>query len=108
MTYLVSDLDAQAIWAKGQGALAANANVDPAIYSSVMSKALDNVKAADIFAFNYDLATTPPMAEGGLNMFAKFMDDPSGYPELPGRDRRRRQRSLREISAYCGLRVLVV
>lgn len=29
--------------------------------------------------FNYDLATTPPMAEGGLNMFAQFMDDPSGY-----------------------------
>lgn len=79
MSYLVSDLDAQAIWAKGQGALAANANVDPSIYSSVMTKALENVKAAEAFAFNYDLATTPPMAEGGLDMFAKFMDDPSGY-----------------------------
>ncbi|RPJ02952.1 MAG: extracellular solute-binding protein [Chloroflexi bacterium] len=79
MTYLISDLDAQAIWAKGQGALAANANVDQAIYSSVMIKALDNVKAADTFAFNYDLATTPPMAEGGLDLFAKFMDDPSGF-----------------------------
>ena len=37
------------------------------------------VAAAEAFAFNYDLATTPPMAEGGLNMFAQFMDDTSGY-----------------------------
>ena len=79
LTYLISDLDAQAIFAKGQGALAANANVDPTMYNSVMTKALENVKAADTFAFNYDLATTPPMAEGGLDMFAKFMDDPGGY-----------------------------
>ncbi len=79
MSYLVSDLEAQKIWALGQGALAANVNVDPAMYSPVMTKALDTVKAADTFAFNYDLATTPPMAEGGLNMFAKFMNDPSGY-----------------------------
>jgi multiple sugar transport system substrate-binding protein/raffinose/stachyose/melibiose transport system substrate-binding protein len=82
MAYLITDLDAQAIWAKGQGALAANGNADPAIYNSVMSKALDFVKAADTYAFNYDLATTPPMAEGGLNMFAQFMDDPSGYQDF--------------------------
>jgi len=81
MTYLVSDLEAQKVWAQGQGALAANINVDPAMYSSVMTKALEYVKAADAFAFNYDLATTPPMAEGGLNMFAQFMDDPSGYQD---------------------------
>jgi multiple sugar transport system substrate-binding protein/raffinose/stachyose/melibiose transport system substrate-binding protein len=81
MAYLLTDTEAQAIWAKGQGALAPNINVDTAIYSSVMTKALDAVKAADTFAFNYDLATTPPMAEGGLNMFAQFMDDPSGYQD---------------------------
>jgi multiple sugar transport system substrate-binding protein/raffinose/stachyose/melibiose transport system substrate-binding protein len=81
MAYLVSDLEAQKVWAQGQGALAANINVDPAMYSPVMTKALETVKAADTFAFNYDLATTPPMAEGGLNMFAKFMNDPSGYQD---------------------------
>jgi ABC-type glycerol-3-phosphate transport system substrate-binding protein len=79
MAFLLTDADSQAIWAKGQGALAPNINVDTAIYSSVMTKALEAVKAADTFAFNYDLATTPPMAEGGLDMFARFMDDPSGY-----------------------------
>lgn len=79
MAFLLTDADSQAIWAKGQGALAPNINVDTGIYTSVMIKALDAVKAADTFAFNYDLATTPPMAEGGLDMFARFMDDPSGY-----------------------------
>jgi ABC-type glycerol-3-phosphate transport system substrate-binding protein len=81
MAYLITNTDAQAIWAKGQGALAPNVNVDASIYTSVMLKALDEVNSADTFAFNYDLATTPPMAEGGLNMFAQFMNDPSGYEE---------------------------
>lgn len=79
MAYLITDTDAQATWALGQGALAPNVNVDPSIYTVVMQKALDAVNAADTFAFNYDLATTPPMAEGGLDMFAQFMFDPGGY-----------------------------
>ena len=44
-----------------------------------MKRALETVANAEAFAFNYDLATTPPMAEIGLSMFARFMDDPSGY-----------------------------
>jgi multiple sugar transport system substrate-binding protein/raffinose/stachyose/melibiose transport system substrate-binding protein len=42
-----------------------------------MAKAAKTVAEAKEFAFNYDLATTPPMAEGGLNMFAQFMDNPA-------------------------------
>jgi len=34
-----------------------------------------------MFLSGYDLSTTPPMAEGGLDMFAMFMNDPSGYQE---------------------------
>jgi multiple sugar transport system substrate-binding protein/raffinose/stachyose/melibiose transport system substrate-binding protein len=79
MTYLLTDTDASGTWAKGQGALSPNSKVDPSIYNDVMKKASAQVAAAAVFAFNYDLATTPPMAEGGLNMFAQFMDDPSGY-----------------------------
>jgi multiple sugar transport system substrate-binding protein/raffinose/stachyose/melibiose transport system substrate-binding protein len=44
-----------------------------------MLKAAKTVADAPVFAFNYDLATTPPMAEGGLNMFAQFMDKPADY-----------------------------
>lgn len=79
MLFLLTNTDAQTTWAQGQGALSPNVNVDPSIYTSVMQHAADVVAAAPVFAFNYDLATTPPMAEGGLNMFAQFMNDPSGY-----------------------------
>lgn len=79
LTHLITDTDVQASWALAQGALSPNLNVDTDIYNSVMAKALDTVNAADTFAFNYDLATTPPAAEVGLDMFAQFMNDPSGY-----------------------------
>lgn len=71
--------ESQATWALGQGALAAVSNVDTSIYSSVMKKASDYLAQVQ-FLSGYDLSTTPPMAEGGLNMFAQFMNDPSGYP----------------------------
>lgn len=70
--------EAQATWAQGQGALAAVNNVDASIYSPVMKKASDYLGQV-AFLSGYDLSTTPPMAEGGLNMFAQFMNDPSGY-----------------------------
>ena len=44
-----------------------------------MMRALEVVGNADTFAFNYDLATTPPAAEYGLDLFARFMDDPAAY-----------------------------
>ena len=72
----------QANWANVQGALSPNVKVDPSIYTPVMKKALDAVNAAKTFAFNYDLATPPPVAEVGLNMFAEFMNDPSNIDAL--------------------------
>jgi ABC-type glycerol-3-phosphate transport system substrate-binding protein len=79
LTFLVTDAAVQAKWAGIQGALSANVNVDPASYTSVMQRANDTIAKAEAFAFNYDLATPPPVAEVGLSMFARFMDDPSAY-----------------------------
>ena len=79
---MVSDTEVQAAWSKAQGALSANVNVDASNYNSVMLKAFETVKNSDAFAFNYDLATPPPVAEVGLSMFARFMDDPSGVDEI--------------------------
>ena len=79
LAFLVSDEESQGIWAQAQGALSPNVGVDESIYTSVMTRALAAVGNADTFAFNYDLATPPPVAEVGLSMFARFMDDPSGY-----------------------------
>ncbi len=77
LNFLVSKPDVQAKWAGIQGALSANVNVDASSYTPVMQHALKVVDAADTFAFNYDLSTPPPVAEVGLSMFARFMDDPS-------------------------------
>lgn len=77
LAFMVSDTDVQAAWADAQGALSANVNVDPASYNVVMQKAAATVAAAEAFAFNYDLATPPPVAEVGLSMFTRFINDPS-------------------------------
>ncbi len=82
LSWLISDPAVQAKWATVQGALSPNVNVPLSTYSSVMTHALDVVKAADAFAFNYDLATPPPVAEVGLNMFQKFVNDQSNVDGL--------------------------
>lgn len=79
LAFLVSNPEVQAEWAGIQGALSANVNVDPSTYTPVMQHALETINKAEAFAFNYDLATPPPVAEVGLSMFARFMDDPASY-----------------------------
>ena len=81
VAFLASDPASQAKWAQAQGALSPNVNVDESTYTSVMLRALEAVGNADTFAFNYDLATTPPAAEYGLDMFARFMDNPANYSQ---------------------------
>ena len=81
---MISNPESQAKWAQAQGALSANVNVDPAAYNAVMLKAFEAVAAADVFAFNYDLATPPPVAEVGLSMFQEFMDSPGDYARILG------------------------
>jgi multiple sugar transport system substrate-binding protein/raffinose/stachyose/melibiose transport system substrate-binding protein len=79
---IIGNVPLQANWAKIQGALSPNVNVDASIYTPVQIKALGYVKAAGTYAFNYDLATPPPVAEVGLNMFAKFLNDSSNIDAL--------------------------
>ena len=81
LAFLLTDTASQAAWAKAQGALSPNEKVDPSGYSPVMRRALGVVSSAKAFAFNYDLATTPPAAEVGLSMFAEFMNNPADYPQ---------------------------
>lgn len=82
LKFIVTDEPLQANWAKVQGALSPNVNVGEASYTPVQKKALGFVKAASGFVFNYDLATPPPVAEVGLNMFAKFLNDSSNIDGL--------------------------
>lgn len=71
--------EAQKIWTLGQGALPPSTAVDPATYDPLIQRVLKEVAAADALAFNYDLATTPPMAEAGLEAFSELMARPDDY-----------------------------
>ncbi len=82
LKFIVTNVPLQANWAKIQGALSPNVNVDPATYTPVQIKALGYVKAAATYAFNYDLATPPPVAEVGLDMFARFLNDQANIDGL--------------------------
>ena len=69
----------QLLWAKGQGALPASAKVDTSSFNPVMKKALGYIASGTMWLPGYDLSTTPPNAEIGLDLFAKMVNDPSGY-----------------------------
>ena len=77
MEFLVSDVDSQTLWNTSYGSISPNVNVDPMAYDVVAAKAGASIANAAVYAFNYDLATTPPVAECGLDMFSAFMDDSS-------------------------------
>lgn len=81
LLYLASP-EAQKIWTLGQGALPPNLQVDPTIYDPLIQRVLKDVAAAESFAFNYDLATSPPMAEAGLDAFSEFMARPGDYSTI--------------------------
>ena len=82
LSFMMSNVEVQSNWTSTYGAISANVNVDPGIYNAVLQRAVATVAAADTFAFNYDLATPPPVAEVGLSMFSEFMDDPSRADEI--------------------------
>ena len=71
--------DMQLLWAMGQGALPASSQTDTSTFNPVMKKALDYINSGTMWLPAYDLSTTPPNAEIGLNLFALMMNDPSLY-----------------------------
>jgi ABC-type glycerol-3-phosphate transport system substrate-binding protein len=73
----LSTPEAQTTWAVGQGALPPNVNADATQFNDVILKALGFVAAAETYNFNYDLATPPAPSEVGLDMFQRFLADPS-------------------------------
>lgn len=77
ISYLIQP-ESQALWSQGSGALAASSEVSDDIYSEVRAKAADVLRNST-FLSGYDLSTVPEMADVGLNMFAQFMFDSSGY-----------------------------
>jgi multiple sugar transport system substrate-binding protein/raffinose/stachyose/melibiose transport system substrate-binding protein len=66
----------------GTGALAPNKNVPDTTYNALQLKVKALLATIPNWAFNYDLATPPPVADVGLDAFAKFVDSPGDYMKI--------------------------
>ncbi len=78
----LTSADVQAEFALGAGNLAPSLLVDTGIYNDVVARIAGEIANDPVFAFNYDLATPPPVAEVGLNSFSEFMANPGDYEAM--------------------------
>lgn len=81
MAYLAG-IEPQQAFSRGSGALAPNRQVPPEFYSDIQRRVQAEVNRSPHFAFNYDLATPPEVAELGLNAFSEFLAFPKAYPAM--------------------------
>jgi multiple sugar transport system substrate-binding protein/raffinose/stachyose/melibiose transport system substrate-binding protein len=72
----------QTAFNKGSGALAPNKNVSDSTYNSLQLKVKALLAKIPNWAFNYDLATPPPVADIGLNAFSEFLENPEDYMKI--------------------------
>lgn len=72
----------QATFNKGTGALAPNNEVSDEIYNPLQLKVKKYLETVPNWAYNYDLATPPPVADVGLDAFTKFINQPSNYVQI--------------------------
>lgn len=66
----------------GSGALAPNQDVSDSIYNALQVKVKEVLTTIPNWAFNYDLATPPPVADVGLDAFSKFVNSPADYMSI--------------------------
>ncbi len=78
LVYL-TDPGVQWAFAEGAGNLAPSLLVDTGNYNDVVARIAGEIAESAVYAFNYDLATPPPVAEVGLNAFSEFMANPGDY-----------------------------
>ena len=76
-----SGTEAQLAFSRGSGALAPNVQVSDGAYSGIQRRIRDET-ANKPFAFAFDLATPPSVAEAGLNAFSDFLAFPAAYPQI--------------------------
>ncbi len=75
----LADVDFQQALSRDSGALAPNVNVPASQYTELQRSIMAEIRKAPYWAFNYDLATPPAVAEVGLDSFRDFLDFPDDY-----------------------------
>ena len=77
-----ADVAPQQVMCQMMGSLAPNQNIPPSVYTEIQQRMLSTIAETPHWAFNYDLATPDPVAQAGLDSFAKFLDHPERYLEI--------------------------
>lgn len=60
----------------GSGALSPNMGIPDSFYQPVQARIRNAINRSEGWAFNYDLATPPDVAETGLECFSRFLEKP--------------------------------
>ena len=81
----LADPAIQLEFALGAGNLAPSLLADTNSYNDVVARIAGEIAADPAFAFNYDLATKPEVAQIGLDSFQEFMANPDDYEAMLGR-----------------------
>lgn len=66
----------------GSGALAPSLDVPVSFYSSFKKRMIKEINTASTWAFNYDLATPPLIAEVGMDSFQELIAFPDQYEKI--------------------------
>lgn len=72
----------QKLMSTGSGALAPSREVPRDFYSPFKQRLLQEIQNTEYWAFNYDLATPPEVAERGLDSFNELIAFPGEYQEI--------------------------
>jgi multiple sugar transport system substrate-binding protein/raffinose/stachyose/melibiose transport system substrate-binding protein len=74
--------------------------VPAAFYSDIQQRVRREIDSSLYFAFNYDLATPPAVAQLGLNAFSEFLAFPGEYSEIQMQLAVDAKRSFAEITTH--------
>lgn len=72
----------QEILSAGSGALAPSLDVPLSFYTPFKKRIIAEIKSSAAWAFNYDLATPPEIAEIGMNSFQELIEFPDQYEKI--------------------------
>ena len=77
-----TNVENQKLMSLGSGAFAPSMMVEDSFYGVAQNRLLKSVRENPNWAFNYDLATPPDVAEIGLTAFEDFLQFPSEYRSI--------------------------
>ncbi len=78
----LAEVGPQTAFNTDSGAIAPNRDVPDSIYNALQIRVKKVLSTVPNWAFNYDLATPPPVADVGLDAFTKFIDSPEDYMKI--------------------------